>query len=136
MWSNHKKFCLYLRIKNKLYPQHAESHKAASSYICRTMDLSTVDRKRIMKKLFLNDRFILAVILLNCAILFLEEMGMMHPAILAMDVICILLFTIEMLVLPSEPLSSSTTLCSAWAAPSDSSPSRVGTRYPMRSAKV
>lgn len=51
-----------------------------------------------MKKLFLNDRFILAVILLNCAILFVEEMGIMHPAIVAADAICILLFTIEMLV--------------------------------------
>lgn len=51
-----------------------------------------------MKKLFLNDRFILSVILLNCVILFLEEMGMMHPAVLALDFICILLFTIEMIV--------------------------------------
>lgn len=51
-----------------------------------------------MKRLFLNDRFILSVILLNCAILFVEEMGMMHPAIVAADVICILLFIIEMVV--------------------------------------
>ena len=51
-----------------------------------------------MKKLFLNDRFILSVILLNCIVLFLEEMGMMHPAIMALDMICMLLFTIEMVV--------------------------------------
>ena len=51
-----------------------------------------------MKRLFLNDRFILSVILLNCAILFIEEMGIMHPAILTLDVICILIFTIEMVV--------------------------------------
>ena len=55
-----------------------------------------------MKKLFLNDRFILSVILLNCAILFVEEMGMMHPAIVTADVICILIFTIEMLVKHSQ----------------------------------
>lgn len=51
-----------------------------------------------MKKLFLNDRFILSVILLNCAVLFLEEMGMMHATIVTLDAICILLFTIEMVV--------------------------------------
>lgn len=51
-----------------------------------------------MKKLFLNDRFILAVILINCAILFVEEMGIMHPAIVAIDTICLILFGIEMIV--------------------------------------
>lgn len=51
-----------------------------------------------MQKLFLNDRFILAVILINCAILFVEEMGVMHPAIVAIDAICLILFGIEMIV--------------------------------------
>ncbi len=51
-----------------------------------------------MKKLFLNDRFILTVVLLNCAILFVEEMGITHPAIVAVDMICIFIFTIEMVV--------------------------------------
>lgn len=64
--------------------------------------VSEVDYIRFMKKLFLNDRFILSVILLNCAVLFVEEMGLMHPTILAVDVICILIFTIEMLVKHSE----------------------------------
>ncbi len=55
-----------------------------------------------IKKLFLNDRFIMSVILLNCVILFVEEMGMMHPAIVAVDVICLLIFTIEMIVKHSQ----------------------------------
>lgn len=52
----------------------------------------------MMKRLFLNDRFILAVILLNCIILFLEEMGLTHPAILATDMVCLVLFAIEMVM--------------------------------------
>lgn len=51
-----------------------------------------------MKKLFLNDRFILMVILVNCVVLFMEEMGMMHPAVIAVDIVCIALFAIEMIV--------------------------------------
>lgn len=51
-----------------------------------------------MKKLFLNDKLILSIIILNCSILFIEEMGYVHPAVLALDTICLILFAIEMIV--------------------------------------
>ena len=51
-----------------------------------------------MKKIFLNDKFILWVILLNCVILFMEEMGYMHPYVILADFVCLVVFFIEMVV--------------------------------------
>lgn len=51
-----------------------------------------------MKKIFLNDRFILWVILLNCIILFVEEMGCIHPYVILADIVCLVVFFIEMVV--------------------------------------
>lgn len=51
-----------------------------------------------MKKLFTNDKFILVLIVINCAILFIEEMGMIHPAVIAIDTVCVILFAIEMVI--------------------------------------
>ncbi|MCR5395040.1 MAG: ion transporter [Bacteroidales bacterium] len=52
----------------------------------------------MITNLFLNDRFILTVIFFNCIVLFLEEMGLQHPFIWTADVVCLVLFTIEMVV--------------------------------------
>lgn len=51
-----------------------------------------------MKKLFLNDRFIFSVIIVNALILFLQEMGINLFWLNALDVVCTLLFVIEMVV--------------------------------------
>lgn len=51
-----------------------------------------------MKKIFLNDKFIFWVILLNCVILFMEEMGYMHPYVILADFVCLVVFFIEMVV--------------------------------------
>ena len=51
-----------------------------------------------MKKLFLNDKFIFSIILLNAIILFTQEMGVNLWWINALDVFCTLIFVIEMVV--------------------------------------
>ena len=51
-----------------------------------------------MKKLFLNDRFILAVILLNTLVILIQESGVEWPWLAMVDVLCTLLFIVEMIV--------------------------------------
>lgn len=51
-----------------------------------------------MKNLFLNDRFIIWIIVINCLILFVEEMGCTYTFVLMADLLCITLFLIEMIV--------------------------------------
>lgn len=51
-----------------------------------------------MKKLFLNDKFIFSIILLNAIILFTQEMGVNLWWINALDVFCTLIFVIEMVI--------------------------------------
>lgn len=51
-----------------------------------------------MKKLFLNERFIFAVILMNAIVLFVQETGVNLWWINTLDAICTIVFTIEMIV--------------------------------------
>ena len=51
-----------------------------------------------MKKLFLNDRFVLAVILLNTLVILIQESGVEWPWLVMVDVLCTLLFIVEMIV--------------------------------------
>jgi len=51
-----------------------------------------------MKKLFLNDRLVLGVILLNAVIILLQESGVISSWLTIGDVLCTLFFTVEMVV--------------------------------------
>jgi len=51
-----------------------------------------------IKNLFLNDKFILGVILINAIIIFLQASGIDNPGIQILDVTCTLIFMIEMIV--------------------------------------
>lgn len=55
-----------------------------------------------MKKLLLNDRFILLVILINSVIIYIQESGINSALISAIDVICIAIFILEMAVKQRE----------------------------------
>ncbi|MBQ7210976.1 MAG: ion transporter [Paludibacteraceae bacterium] len=50
-----------------------------------------------LKKTLLNDRFILVVILINSVIIYLQESGFNNPVILSLDIICTLVFIVEMI---------------------------------------
>ena len=49
------------------------------------------------KKIFINEKSVLLVILLNTVIIFLTESGIVHPVISLLDVICTLFFFVEMI---------------------------------------
>lgn len=51
-----------------------------------------------IKKLFLNDHFILTVILLNSCIIYAQVAGYNNAVLATIDVLCLLVFTIEMVV--------------------------------------
>ena len=51
-----------------------------------------------MKKLFLNDHIILGVILLNSVLIYLQESGITHPVLTALDLLCTLIFVVEMVI--------------------------------------
>jgi len=51
-----------------------------------------------IKKYFINDRFIFAIILLNAIIIFIQEMGVNIWWINALDAICTVVFAVEMIV--------------------------------------
>lgn len=51
---------------------------------------------RILKKTFLNDHFILAVILINSVAIYLQESGLWHPVLIVTDILCTLFFLTEM----------------------------------------
>jgi voltage-gated sodium channel len=51
-----------------------------------------------MKKFFLNDHIILGVILLNSVLIYLQESGISHPVLTVLDLMCTLIFVVEMVV--------------------------------------
>jgi voltage-gated sodium channel len=51
-----------------------------------------------LRKLFLNEKAILAVIILNSVLLFIQECGITSPLINTLDVACTIIFVIEMIV--------------------------------------
>lgn len=51
-----------------------------------------------LKNLFLNEKAILVVIMLNSVLLFMQECGITSPAISTLDVACTIIFIIEMIV--------------------------------------
>lgn len=53
--------------------------------------------KQLMNKIFLNDKFILYVILLNSCIIYMQVAGYQGAAITIIDVTCTCIFLIEML---------------------------------------
>lgn len=58
-------------------------------------------RKKITT-LFLNERFIFTIIILNALILFVQEMGVNEIWLNTLDVVCTLLFAVEMIVKHKE----------------------------------
>ncbi|MBR1809867.1 MAG: ion transporter [Paludibacteraceae bacterium] len=55
-----------------------------------------------LKKIFLNDRIIMSVIILNSLVIFLQESGVNQTWIKVIDVVCTVIFMIEMTVKHSE----------------------------------
>ena len=53
--------------------------------------------RRFLDKTLLNDHTMLAVILVNSVVIYLQEAGMNHPVLLAIDTVCTLLFLLEMI---------------------------------------
>lgn len=54
------------------------------------------------KNIFLSERFILLVIIINSIIIFLQESGISNPVVDALDAICTIIFIIEMVVKHKE----------------------------------
>ena len=50
-----------------------------------------------IKRIFLSDHIILGVILLNTIIIYAQEMGLNHPALTILDILCTFFFLIEMI---------------------------------------
>lgn len=54
--------------------------------------------KNIFEKIFLNEKIIFAVILLNAVVIYLQVSGISTPLLTALDLACTLIFLIEMIV--------------------------------------
>ena len=55
-----------------------------------------------LRKIFLNDRFILAVILVNSCVIYAQVAGHFNVFVNTLDILCTLIFTIEMIVKHAE----------------------------------
>lgn len=53
--------------------------------------------RKFLDKTLLNDHVILVVILLNSVVIYLEESGRNHPALLGIDMACTIIFVLEMI---------------------------------------
>lgn len=53
--------------------------------------------RKFLDKTLLNDHVILVVILLNSVVIYLEEAGYSHPALLGLDMACTIIFLMEMI---------------------------------------
>jgi len=58
--------------------------------------------KQLIRKIFLNEHIILCVILINAAIIFAQESGVNSLALSVADLVCTLVFVIEMIVKQME----------------------------------
>lgn len=54
--------------------------------------------KKLLKDIFLNEKLILLVIVLNAIVLFMQESGFENPVLLVLDLACTFIFIIEMIV--------------------------------------
>lgn len=54
--------------------------------------------RMLFEKIFLNEKFIFAVILLNAAVIFVEESDIESVALNIIDIVCTFVFIIEMIV--------------------------------------
>ena len=55
-----------------------------------------------IKNIFLNDPFILSIILLNTVTIYLQESGINHPILIGFDMACTLFFVVEMVIKQSH----------------------------------
>ena len=55
-----------------------------------------------LKNLFLNEKFILGIILLNAIVIYLQVSGITHPIITVIDILCTIVFLIEMIIKHKE----------------------------------
>lgn len=58
--------------------------------------------KQHLRKIFLNDKFILAVILINSCVIYAQVAGHFNVFVNTLDILCTLIFTIEMIVKHAE----------------------------------
>lgn len=58
--------------------------------------------KELVRKIFLNEHFILCIIIANACIIFAQESGVVSKALSAADLICTIIFIIEMVVKQKE----------------------------------
>lgn len=58
--------------------------------------------KEILKKVFLQDKFILSIIFINAIIIYLQVKGFENPIINSLDLLCTCIFIVEMLVKLAE----------------------------------
>ena len=58
--------------------------------------------KQLLKKIFLQDKFILSVILINAIIIYLQVRGFENSIVNSIDVLCTIIFICEMLVKLAE----------------------------------
>ena len=54
--------------------------------------------RNILKKVFMNDKFILAIILINAALIFMNESGIDNLGLQIVDLVCTCIFIVEMIV--------------------------------------
>ena len=54
--------------------------------------------KKLLKDIFLNEKLILLIIVLNAIVLFMQESGFENPVLLVLDLACTFIFIIEMIV--------------------------------------
>jgi voltage-gated sodium channel len=54
--------------------------------------------KDYIKRIFLNDHFVLGVILLNTVVIYVHESGVRHPVVFGLDIACTLFFVVEMVI--------------------------------------
>lgn len=51
-----------------------------------------------MKKILLNEKLLLAIVILNVVVIFIQECGVDHLALSLVDIVCTLIFVVEMVV--------------------------------------
>lgn len=51
-----------------------------------------------MKKILLNEKLLLAIVILNVVVIFIQECGVDHMALSLVDIVCTLIFVVEMVV--------------------------------------
>lgn len=60
--------------------------------------MSSNEKKNIIKRLFLNSKFILGIIFINAIVIYLQECNFQWPILDKLDIVCSILFLVEMIM--------------------------------------